>query len=124
MIEKNWRSRFFFTDFWPTLVYFVVFVIISFLWRPTDTSYMLAVSQQLPTDPENVADFDLSDLQSLGDQFNDSDLEHHDDQSIITNEEHTYNSNPHSDSNAANPQEEALDFSDHVNEHETVNHTK
>lgn len=124
MIEKNWRSRFFFTDFWPTLVYFVVFVIISFLWRPTDTSYMLAVSQQLPTDPENVADFDLSDLQSLGDQFNDSDLEHHDDQSIITNEEHTYNSNPHSDNNAANPQEEALDFSDHVNEHETVNHTK
>ncbi|CAB4256415.1 Ptm1p KABA2_09S04158 [Maudiozyma barnettii] len=71
MIEQYWRSRFFFTNFWPTLVYFAVFVIISFIWRPTDTSYMLAVSQQLPTDPENVADFDLSDLQSLGDNLDD-----------------------------------------------------
>ena len=69
MVEKYWRSKFFFTDFWPTLVYFCVFVIISFIWRPTATSYMLAVSQQLPTDPENVADFDLSDLQSLGDNL-------------------------------------------------------
>ena len=66
MIEENWKSRFLITDFWPTLVYFFVFVSLSFIWRPTDTSYMLAVSQQLPTDPENVADFDLSDLQSLG----------------------------------------------------------
>ena len=77
MIEKNWRSRFFVTDFWPTLVYFIVFVTIAFLWRPTDTSYMLAASQQLPTDPENVADFDLGDLQSFDDQ---------DDASIITGE--------------------------------------
>lgn len=90
MIEKNWRSRFFFTDFWPTLIYFIVFVSISFLWRPTDTSYMLAVSQQLPTDPENVADFDLSDLQSLGDPLDDSDLDNPDNQSIVTNEEANY----------------------------------
>ncbi|CCD27370.1 Ptm1p NDAI_0K01790 [Naumovozyma dairenensis CBS 421] len=81
MIEKNWRSRFFMTDFWPTLVYFAVFVIIAFIWRPTDTSYMLAVSQQLPTDPENVADFDLSDMQSLAEPFEDDNI------SIITDEE-------------------------------------
>lgn len=88
MIEKNWRSRFFFTDFWPTLVYFCVFVVISFVWRPTDTSYMLAVSQQLPTDPENVADFDLSDLQSLGDNLDDEfdDFNNRDNVSIITDE--------------------------------------
>ena len=70
MIEQHWRTRFFFVDFWPSLVYFCVFVSIAFTWRPTSTSYMLAVSQQLPTDPENVADFDLDDLQSLEQEWN------------------------------------------------------
>ncbi|CCH59496.1 hypothetical protein TBLA_0B06740 [Henningerozyma blattae CBS 6284] len=78
MVEQHWRTRFFYTDFWPTLVYFGVFVTLSFIWRPTSTSYMLASSQQLPTDPENVADFDLDDLQSLG-EVADADLRHDDD---------------------------------------------
>ncbi|XBW37211.1 hypothetical protein QEN19_002793 [Hanseniaspora menglaensis] len=68
MVEKNWRYRFFFTDFWSSLVYFVVFTVISFIWRPTSTSYMLACSQQLPTDPENVADFDLDDMSSINNE--------------------------------------------------------
>ncbi|SCV01218.1 LAME_0G14818g1_1 [Lachancea meyersii CBS 8951] len=82
MVEQHWRTRFFFVEFWPSLVYFFVFVTTAFIWRPTDTSYMLACSQQLPTDPENVADFDLDDLQSLegpsnhiDDDFNFSDDE-------------------------------------------------
>lgn len=66
MVEQHWRTRFL-VDFWPSLVYYFVFITIAFIWRPTDTSYMLACSQQLPTDPENVADFDLDDLQSLED---------------------------------------------------------
>lgn len=70
MVEQHWRTRFFFVDFWPSLVYYAVFVALSFTWRPTSTSYMLAVSQQLPTDPENVADFDLDDLQSLEQEWN------------------------------------------------------
>lgn len=70
MVEQHWRTRFFFLDFWPSLVYYAVFVAISFIWRPTSTSYMLVVSQQLPTDPENVADFDLDDLQSLEQEWN------------------------------------------------------
>jgi len=71
LIEQHWKSRFFFLDFWPSLVYFVIFNMIAFIWRPTDTSYMLAASQQLPTDPENAADFELDDIQSL--QENDDD---------------------------------------------------
>lgn len=88
MVEKYWRSKFFFTDIWPTIVYFCVFMLISFIWRPTATSYMLAVSQQLPTDPENVADFDLSDLQSLGENLDDGDDEFDaaSDRSIITDD--------------------------------------
>lgn len=67
LIEQHWKSRFFFLDFWPSLVYFMIFNLIAFIWRPTDTSYMLAASQQLPTDPENAADFELDDIQSLQD---------------------------------------------------------
>ncbi|CDR36586.1 CYFA0S01e02762g1_1 [Cyberlindnera fabianii] len=67
LIEQHWKSRFFFLDFWPSLVYFVIFNLIAFLWRPTEYSYMLAASSQLPTDPENAADFELDDLQSLQD---------------------------------------------------------
>ncbi|CCF56443.1 hypothetical protein KAFR_0B01440 [Kazachstania africana CBS 2517] len=111
MIEKDWRSRFFFTDFWPTLVYFCVFVLLSFIWRPTDTSYMLAVSQQLPTDPENVADFDLSDLQSLGEPLA-SDLEdEHDNMSIITEEQQLPGRN-NATSNQPQDNHLDLDFSD------------
>lgn len=107
MIERDWRTRFFFTDFWPSLVYFVVFCAIAFMWRPTDTSYMLAASQQLPTDPENVADFDLGDLQSFEDDNEDLDNNLVDDISIITEEEvpsnfrdanNTTNTNDDSDS--------------------------
>lgn len=87
MVEQHWRTRFFFTDFWPTLVYFGVFVIFTFIWRPTDTSYMLACSQQLPTDPENVADFDLDDLQSLGEPSNNFDDTIRDDDMIFTDDE-------------------------------------
>ncbi|AQZ18553.1 YHL017W and PTM1 (YKL039W) [Zygosaccharomyces parabailii] len=87
MIEQHWRTRFFFTDFWPTLVYFGVFVTFAFIWRPTDTSYMLACSQQLPTDPENVADFDLDDLQSMGELDNEFDDTIRDEDMNFTDEE-------------------------------------
>ena len=38
-------------------------------WRPTSTSYLLACSQQLPTDMENVSEFDLDDMNSLSDEM-------------------------------------------------------
>jgi hypothetical protein len=73
LIEQHWKTRFFFLEFWPSLVYFTIFNMVAFIWRPTDTSYMLAASSQLPTDPENAADFELDDLQSMvnteGDEY-------------------------------------------------------
>lgn len=50
MFEKHWKSAFFIYDFWPSVVFFGTFICISWLWRPTETSYMLAISQQLSTD--------------------------------------------------------------------------
>ncbi|OBA20787.1 hypothetical protein METBIDRAFT_205825 [Metschnikowia bicuspidata var. bicuspidata NRRL YB-4993] len=48
-IEQNWRGSYFVVDFWLTITYFCIFLGVAWLWRPTETSYMLAVSQQLST---------------------------------------------------------------------------
>lgn len=54
MIEEHWKGAFFIFDFWPSVVFYGVFMGIAWLWRPTETSYMLAISQQLST--EETAD--------------------------------------------------------------------
>lgn len=69
LIEQHWKSRFFYFDFWPSLVYFVIFNFVAFIWRPTDTSYMLVASQQLPSDPANAAEFELDDVGSLQGEY-------------------------------------------------------
>ncbi|ODV77131.1 putative transmembrane protein [Suhomyces tanzawaensis NRRL Y-17324] len=55
IVEEHWKSAFFLFEFWPSVVFFFVFVGISWLWRPTETSYMLAVSQQL-SGGENIGE--------------------------------------------------------------------
>ncbi|CAK9440371.1 uncharacterized protein LODBEIA_P44710 [Lodderomyces beijingensis] len=94
MFEQHWKSSFFIFDFWPSVVFFFVFVIIAWLWRPTETSYMLAVSQQLSTggggggddddDPENpnyqnsgAGDFELDDLSLMSHDDDDDEEEGH-----------------------------------------------
>lgn len=49
MVEANWKGAYFLFEFWPSVVFFFVFMGIAWLWRPTETSYMLAISQQLST---------------------------------------------------------------------------
>lgn len=77
-IEKFWKFNRVLMDFWPSALYFFVFLGIAVIWRPTDTSYMLAVSQQIPTtdleansnnNNNNISqqygtEFELDDLQS------------------------------------------------------------
>lgn len=48
-IEQAWKGSYFLYDFWPSVVFFGIFIGVSWLWRPTEASYMLAVSQQLST---------------------------------------------------------------------------
>lgn len=71
MIEQHWKSAFFLFEFWPSVVFFAVFLGISWLWRPTETSYMLAISQQVSsyeTEDENGQggyhhhEFELDDM--------------------------------------------------------------
>lgn len=67
MIEEHWKGAYFIYSFWQSVVFFVIFVGIAWLWRPTETSYMLAISQQLSTEEneENYQpgnEFELDDL--------------------------------------------------------------
>lgn len=48
-INSNWKIAYFFVEFWPSFIFFAIFLGVAWLWRPTETSYMLAVSQQLST---------------------------------------------------------------------------
>lgn len=66
VIEQSWKATFFIFEFSPSVIYFIIFMGIAWLWRPTETSYMLAVSQQLSTeenDGENQGtEFELDDM--------------------------------------------------------------
>lgn len=87
MIEEHWKGSYFIFEFWPSVVFFAVFMGVSWLWRPTETSYMLAISQQVATD-DNIDEngtqnagqgyhegheFELDDLSLLS--HSDNDLE-------------------------------------------------
>lgn len=69
-VEEHWKGSYFIFDFWPSMVYFFVFMGLCWLLRPTETSYMLAVSQQISNyDDEftnkfykNEKDFELDNI--------------------------------------------------------------
>jgi len=79
MMEEHWKSAFFLYDFWPSVAFFVVFIGVAWLWRPTETSYMLAISQQVSTEESGEGDqgheFELDDM-SLMSHDDDENFQH------------------------------------------------
>ncbi|KAL3228567.1 hypothetical protein RNJ44_02512 [Nakaseomyces bracarensis] len=45
------------TEFTTVLIKFLAYAAVAYLWRPKETSYLLALSRQLPTDQEAVLEF-------------------------------------------------------------------
>lgn len=84
MIENHWKGSFFFYNFWPSIVFFVSFLAIAWLWRPTETSYMLALSQQVSTtaDDEEADGGEGNGYHQAGTEFelDDLSLMSHDDE--------------------------------------------
>ncbi|TID13550.1 hypothetical protein CANINC_004908 [Pichia inconspicua] len=77
-IERFWKINDVLITFWPSCVYFIVFMGIAIIYRPTDTSYLLAASTQVPTSASSAIpnaaamdleqyenDFEFDDLRSL-----------------------------------------------------------
>lgn len=112
-IEKFWKFNDVLTTFWPACVYFVVFIGIAIIWRPTDTSYLLAASTQVPTSASNAIatnqgvdleqydnDFEFDDLRSLDSNANPFENPTHDTKSK-SKPNHNLD-NPFDDSNQLN----------------------
>lgn len=94
-IEKFWKFNDVLVTFWPSCVYFVVFIGIAIIWRPTDTSYLLAASTQVPTSASNA--IPTNETIDLEQQY-DNDFEFDDLRSFETTT--TNNANPFEDPNS------------------------
>lgn len=106
-IERFWKFDDVLTTFWPSCIYFIVFIGIAFIWRPTNSSYLLAASTQVPTSASGAIpatdavdleqydnDFEFDDLRSLESNANPFDNSNN----INDIQEHDSN-NPFDDSN-------------------------
>ncbi|KIY69163.1 hypothetical protein CYLTODRAFT_489174 [Cylindrobasidium torrendii FP15055 ss-10] len=60
---KSWKVRWWLLDGWLALLYFVSFVAISYLWRPSDNNRRLAMSDELAQDEEDAEDYDMEALE-------------------------------------------------------------
>lgn len=115
IVEQDWKGSYFIIDFWPSITFFGIFLGVAWLWRPTETSYMLAVSQQLSTGEGEEGDGAFSGYQ----QGNEFEL---DDVSLMS---HSDDENAQRDSfelnNLSIPQDEPPKYkeTDHDLDHDT-----
>jgi len=61
---NTWKVRWWLLDGWLALLYFVTFVSIAYLWRPSANNRRLAMSEELAQDEEDAEDYDLEALES------------------------------------------------------------
>ncbi|GMM29888.1 Ptm1 protein [Martiniozyma asiatica (nom. inval.)] len=79
-IESFWKFNTVVTYFWPSAVYFVIFLGVAIIWRPSDTSYLLAASTQIPQNEQMSDQFEQNvDLEQYGNEFEFDDLRSMDD---------------------------------------------
>jgi flagellar biosynthesis/type III secretory pathway M-ring protein FliF/YscJ len=63
-VAKTWRLRWWLLDGWLALLYFVCFIAIAFIWRPSANNRRLAMSDEVAQDEEDAEDYDLEAIQS------------------------------------------------------------
>ncbi|KAK9449699.1 lung seven transmembrane receptor-domain-containing protein [Limtongia smithiae] len=63
-VPRHWKSRWFVLDGWLNVVYFLDFIIIAFLWRPTKNNRRFAMSDELAQedDMEGGQAFEIASL--------------------------------------------------------------
>ncbi|KAI7861515.1 lung seven transmembrane receptor-domain-containing protein [Spinellus fusiger] len=119
---RNWERRWFMLDGWLNILYFVVFLVIIILWRPTSSNSRYGL-EQLSQDEEEAIDLENSlrraeelgldsstdrhrlgqqgmegseALFELGDDFSDDDMAHHKGHMNTTSSPDSSNMMPHS----------------------------
>jgi len=63
-VAKTWRLRWWLLDGWLALLYFVCFIAIAFIWRPSANNRRLAMSDEVAQDEEDAEDYDLEAIQN------------------------------------------------------------
>lgn len=64
---NSWRARWWLLDGWLSLLYFVAFGYIAYLWRPSANNSRLLMSDELAQDEEDAEDYDLDAMESQPD---------------------------------------------------------
>ncbi|TIA94665.1 hypothetical protein E3P96_04065 [Wallemia ichthyophaga] len=58
---NNWKSRWFLIDGWTTLLYYVVLISLSFLWKPSSHHSRLALSEEVSVNEEDVEEYEIAE---------------------------------------------------------------
>lgn len=130
VVESHWKGSYFLFDFWPSVVFFGVFLGVSYLWRPTETSYMLAVSQQVAGTEDDGEEggngyqhgheFELDDLSLMSHSDNEGQRDSFElnNQSMPSDQPPKYNEVDHEDDDSPTPNASNTLFELDDDEHE------
>ncbi|TIA92135.1 hypothetical protein E3P99_00730 [Wallemia hederae] len=58
---NHWKSRWFLIDGWTTLLYYVVLVSLSYLWKPSSHHSRLALSEEIAVNEEDVEEYEIAE---------------------------------------------------------------
>lgn len=58
---NNWKSRWFLIDGWTTLLYYIVLVSLSYLWKPSSHHSRLALSEEVAVNEEDVEEYEIAE---------------------------------------------------------------
>ncbi|CAN6674501.1 hypothetical protein TRVA0_055S00298 [Trichomonascus vanleenenianus] len=67
-ITTDWKSRWFMLDGCLNIVYFLDFVLIAFLWRPTANNRRFAMSTQIAQDESEAQEFEIASMDGSDDE--------------------------------------------------------
>ncbi|VDB85278.1 unnamed protein product [Peniophora sp. CBMAI 1063] len=65
---NSWKMRWWLLDGWLSLLYFISFAAVCYIWRPTPYNSRLLMSEELAQDEEDAEDYDLEAMESRTEQ--------------------------------------------------------
>lgn len=67
-IVSEWKYRWFLFDGWVNVIYFIDFLLVAFIWRPTANNKRFAMSTELAQDENDAQEFEIGSLAGSDDE--------------------------------------------------------
>ncbi|KAG5367138.1 Membrane protein [Yarrowia sp. B02] len=67
-VVSEWKYRWFLFDGWVNVIYFIDFLLIAFIWRPTANNKRFAMSTELAQDENDAQEFEIGSLAGSDDE--------------------------------------------------------